>query len=495
MINNQPGEQPLKRVAARKAQESTLDPDDMDAEDDDNLGTALYAPYQTTLYAAPSVMNSRIPRNVYGNIDVYVPSMIPRGGAHILHPETARAARIIGIDYADAVTGFSFRGRHGSAITNGAVVAAEYREAVEEVIKAFEDERAQAEEERRTLAALKTWKRFLVGLRIRERIEGYDIEGERDTAMRYAMEKATDQDGDEDEDEGGGFLPDRDADEIARPTATTVSTRNISDWGNDDESREPCMSEEEQEDSDHVINSAHDDDNHDDDNHDDDDDDDDDNYSNDDDDYDDDTGGGFGLDADQQIATRKNSEEDYRETSHGYRKSAVHMSAENDAQGVFNQGSGFLPHDNGITEDATADDSRDPSNSVGSMLKEYGSINSYGPPENEKQFEKAFPDLSAGELEEARSLQQLYESQSTGHLPVYKEDNTVPVPSRTPDLPSIPESIVRSEPKTLNNPSGTYASNEHIREQDIASESSEEDKGSLLSHDPDDEDADPEWLA
>ena len=483
MLNDQPGEQPLKRVAARKTQESTLDPDDIDAGDDDSLGTALYAPDQTTLYAAPSVMNGRIPRNVYGNIDVYVPSMIPRGGAHILHPETARAARIIGIDYADAVTGFSFRGRHGSAITNGAVVAAEYREAVEEVIKAFEDERAQAEEEKRTLAALKMWKRFLVGLRIRERIEGYDIEGERDTAMRYAMEKAKDEDEDEDEDEGGGFLPDRDADEIAQPTATRVSMRNISDRGNDEESREPCMSEEEgeqvetQEASDHVINSAHDDDDH-----------------------DDDAGGGFELDIDEQIATRKNSEEDYRETSHVHTKSAVHMSAENNDQGIFDQGifdqgGGFLLDYNDITEDAAADDSSDPSNPVGGMLQEYGSIDSYGPPENEKRFEKAFPDLSAGELEEAKNLQQLYELHATEHLPVYMEDNTAPVPSRTPDLPSIPEVIVRSEPKTLTDPSGTYPSNEHIPERDTAPDSSEEDKGSLLSHDPDDEDADPEWLA
>lgn len=451
----------------------------MDAGDDDNPGTALYAPYQTTLYAAPAVMDGRIPRNVYGNIDVYVPSMIPRGGAHIPHPETARAARIIGIDYADAVTGFSFRGRHGSAIANGAVVAAEYREAVEEVIKAFEDERAQAEEEKRTLAALKMWKRFLVGLRIRERIEGYDIEGEHDTAMRYAMEKAKDED--EDEDEGGGFLSDRDGDEIARPTATVVSTRNLSDWGISRESREPCMSEEEreqlkaQEASDHVINSVHDDE--------------------DDNDDDDDTGGGFELDINEQNATKKNSEKGYRETSHDHRKSAVHMSTGDDGQGIFNQGGGFLPDYNDVTDDATVEDTRDLSNPVGGMLKESGSINSYGPPENEKRFGEAFPDLSAGELEEAKNLQQLYELPSTGHLPEYMEDNTAPMPSRTPDLPSIPEAIMRSEPKTLTNPSGTYPSNERIPEQDTAPDSSEEDKGSLLSHDPDDEDADPEWLA
>ena len=198
---------------------------------DDNAGTALYAPHQTSLYVAPPVSNGQIPKNVYGNLDIYVPSMVPPGGTHISNPETSRAARILGIDYADAVTGFSFTGRHGTAITSGAVVATEYQEAVGEVIQAFEDERIQAEEERRSLEALKMWKRFLVGLRIRERIEGYDIEGERDIARKYDMEEAED----DDEDNAGGFLPDREADEPAQPTATAMPTRNLSGSSNDDE--------------------------------------------------------------------------------------------------------------------------------------------------------------------------------------------------------------------------------------------------------------------
>jgi xeroderma pigmentosum group C-complementing protein len=60
----------------------------------------------------------------------------------------------------------------------GVVVAAEYREAIEAVIEGFRDEQAQAEEEMRTVAALRMWKRFLVGLRIKERVDTYEVEGE-----------------------------------------------------------------------------------------------------------------------------------------------------------------------------------------------------------------------------------------------------------------------------------------------------------------------------
>ena len=435
----------------------------MDAADDDNPGTALYAPYQTILYTAPAIVDGRIPRNVYGNLDVYVPSMVPRGGAHIQHPETARAARIIGIDYADAITGFSFKGRHGTAVTNGAVVAAEYQEAVEEVIKAFEDERAQAEEEKRSLAAQRLWKRFLVGLRIKERIENYDIEGERDAAMRLEMEKAEDED--EDNDEGGGFLPDRDADDIAQPTAKTMLMRNTYDLGYEDSGGGFCMSEDEEEGmeippaSDRFLSSVRDDD--------------------------DDNAGGFEVDAAEEEARSDTSKNKRQETSHEQNYPAVHTLAGPDGRKIPGQEGGFL-HDDHDREDPLADDSTKPSKPVDKVPEDHSSNNSHVTPQP-KQPNKPFPDLSTAELHDARTLQQLYES---GHLPITKEDVPTPTTSKSP----VPETTMTSERETSANPTPATPSNERIAE-DSPPDSSEEDSGSLLSHDPDDEDADPEWLA
>lgn len=452
------GEQPLKRVAAtRQTRESTLDPLDLDdATEDGNAGTALYAPHQTSLYVAPPVVGGRIPKNVYGNLDVYVPSMVPPGGAHIPHPETARAARIVGIDYADAVIGFSFKGRHGTAITNGAVVAAEYREAVEEVIKAFEDERVQAEEERRSLAALKMWRRFLAGLRIRERIEGYEIEGERDTTFRYEMEEAEDED--EDEYEGGGFLPNRDADGSAQPTAKTMPMQN------------PPGS------ADRFINRVNDDD--------------------------DDDGGGFLLDRGDQDAEEamwEINESEHKDTYYEEtERSACQVSAADDGQEILQQGGGFLTDDDN-TRDETAprDDLIEDSNPEGDMQDNFSSKSVSNTPPNKEDLEEAFSDLPANELEEAKVLQQLYESQHSDDLPVYMDAVASPAPSQPSESPPMREAKTGGEEKT-----SAYLSEAHPSSEPIAegkghpeSDSSEEDRGSLLSHDPDDEDADPEWLA
>jgi xeroderma pigmentosum group C-complementing protein len=199
-----PAEQPVKVVAARTRREQ--EDIDGDGEAEERAGTALYTIEQTDLYIPPPVVSGRVPRNAYGNLDVYVPSMVPAGGMHVSHPDTAKAARLLGIDYADAVTGFEFKGKHGHPTIRGAVVAEEFRDAVETVIEGFHDAEAEAEAERRSLIALGMWRRFLVGLRIKERVDGYEAEGEE---VDKEVARQVDAFGKEEDanDYGGGFLP------------------------------------------------------------------------------------------------------------------------------------------------------------------------------------------------------------------------------------------------------------------------------------------------
>jgi xeroderma pigmentosum group C-complementing protein len=84
------------------------------------------------------------------------------------------------------------------------------------VIQGFRDERDREREDMRSLAALRMWKRFLVGLRIKERVDGYAIEGEGDASVHDESEESDvyipdDDDGGgfipDDDDEGGGFIP------------------------------------------------------------------------------------------------------------------------------------------------------------------------------------------------------------------------------------------------------------------------------------------------
>ncbi|RJE18382.1 DNA repair protein [Aspergillus sclerotialis] len=169
------GEQPLKRVSAHPNKNAVIDVDEDDME---TAETALYAEFQTEPYKPPPVVGGKVPKNAYGNLDVYMPSMIPPGGIHIRHPDATQAAKILGIDYSPAVTGFDFKGRHGTA---------------------------GAELEAKTTQALRLWKGFLVRLRIAERVKGYAVEGDNGPSSEMS-----DVEYEESEDTAGGFLPESD---------------------------------------------------------------------------------------------------------------------------------------------------------------------------------------------------------------------------------------------------------------------------------------------
>jgi xeroderma pigmentosum group C-complementing protein len=211
-----PNEIPAKWLPKKAVNRKTRHADDEDEDSQGDAGTPIYTLAQTELYEPPPVRNGRIPKNKFGNIDIYVPSMIPKGAVHIVHEHATRAARTLGVDYAPALTGFEFRGKHGTAVLKGIVVAKEYEEAVWAVIDALSNQEQEFEIERRRAVVLKAWRKFIMGLRIRERIwSGVDAEerleaereAELDAELHDASSDVTEEfDMVEDDEGGGGFL-------------------------------------------------------------------------------------------------------------------------------------------------------------------------------------------------------------------------------------------------------------------------------------------------
>lgn len=214
-----PGEEPVKVLPRRKRPQRkgrrALDDDQDDSSSDDPVlgpspskGIPIFTFDQTSLYVPPPVVAGRIPKNKFGNLDLYVPSMVPAGGAHISHPRAGHAAHILEVDYAPALTGFDWRGRKGTAVYNGVVVPAEAVDGVRAVIDGFEDLEAMLEEEKRSRRALATWKRLLRGLRIRKSVFGdEDVFDESIPLEDFPVDEDEEME-DKDEDQyAGGFEP------------------------------------------------------------------------------------------------------------------------------------------------------------------------------------------------------------------------------------------------------------------------------------------------
>ncbi|KAK7931417.1 DNA repair protein Rad4 [Apiospora marii] len=215
-----PGDEvPVKVLPKRAKKQMDVFGDEEDDEGEGGeVGTPIFTMEQTKLYEPPPVVNGVIPKNRFKNLDVYVPSMVPKGGAYVADDLATHAAYTLGIDYAPALTGFQFRGRKGTAVLHGAVVAAEHEEAVRAVIEGLRDVEADMERERRTREVLKMWKRFLMNLRVRQRIWAGVEEGAEDKMDQDEVEKIAEEEARKAEEhaEGseaeGGFIVDDDDD-------------------------------------------------------------------------------------------------------------------------------------------------------------------------------------------------------------------------------------------------------------------------------------------
>ncbi|CEI89966.1 hypothetical protein RMCBS344292_04302 [Rhizopus microsporus] len=92
-----------------------------------------YGEWQTRKIVPDPVVNGKVPKNAYGNIDLFTPEMLPPGAVHIPINGLGKVAKMLGIDYADAVTGFEFTKMRSVPIINGIVVAEEYQYVLMEV--------------------------------------------------------------------------------------------------------------------------------------------------------------------------------------------------------------------------------------------------------------------------------------------------------------------------------------------------------------------------
>ncbi|PYI08234.1 Rad4-domain-containing protein [Aspergillus sclerotiicarbonarius CBS 121057] len=215
-----PGETPLKRVPIRAV---TLlrkrEVDEFERENGQKPKQGLYAKHQTEYIIPPPIRDGIIPKNDYGNIDCFVPSMVPRGAAHIPWPGTVRVCKKLGVDYAEAVTGFEFGSKMAVPVIQGVVVAAENEDVVKDAWRADDVEKRKREQRKAEARILQTWRKFLFGLRIAQRVhEEYGNSGdqERDshnpfTNRRDRLPASTstpraEEHGTDPAHQGGGFL-------------------------------------------------------------------------------------------------------------------------------------------------------------------------------------------------------------------------------------------------------------------------------------------------
>ena len=166
------GEQPIKMVPIRAVTLTRKrEVEEAERANGEKLKQGLYALDQTDWIIPPPIQNGVIPKNVFGNMDCYVPTMVPQGAVHIPLKSTSKICKRLNIDFAEACTGFEFGKQRAVPVITGVVVATEHEDRVIAEWEKDEQERKIKEEGKREQAALKMWRKLLMGLKIMQRVQ------------------------------------------------------------------------------------------------------------------------------------------------------------------------------------------------------------------------------------------------------------------------------------------------------------------------------------
>ena len=164
-------EQPMKMVPVRAVTLTRK----REAEEHERLTgqkqlQGLYSWDQTEYITPPPIEDGIIPKNSYGNIDCFVPSMVPKGAVHIPFRGTVRICKRLEVDFAEAVVGFEFGNKRAVPVINGVVIAKEREAEVRKAWKEWNDEQKKKDAVKQEKLILDLWRKFVMGLRIRERV-------------------------------------------------------------------------------------------------------------------------------------------------------------------------------------------------------------------------------------------------------------------------------------------------------------------------------------
>ncbi|KAI5966010.1 hypothetical protein KGF57_000683 [Candida theae] len=94
-----------------------------DTSDPELNNLPLYSFSQTCPYIRPKVINGVLPRNKYGNIELFRPSMVPEDCVWLKMTDVELALSKSKVEYVPVVVGFAFKGGSAYPVKSGVVVA------------------------------------------------------------------------------------------------------------------------------------------------------------------------------------------------------------------------------------------------------------------------------------------------------------------------------------------------------------------------------------
>ncbi|KAG0237771.1 hypothetical protein BGX31_003505 [Mortierella sp. GBA43] len=182
---------------------------------------ALFGEWQTEAYQPPWVVDGKVPRNQYGRQDVFTPEMVPIGGTHLKGRKIGQVARLLGVDYVEAVTGFEFQSRRSVPVIDGIIVPTESAELVLDAYQEVVHQQHQEAFKKKRTQVLKRWRLVIKSMLLHTRLmEEY---GPNNTQLDDDEDDWAPEDDDGSNDSSHAMEPQMDVKEMTRDNDQTSS--------------------------------------------------------------------------------------------------------------------------------------------------------------------------------------------------------------------------------------------------------------------------------
>ncbi|XP_049538626.1 DNA repair protein complementing XP-C cells-like [Anopheles darlingi] len=138
----------------------------------------LFGYWQTEDYIPPEPVNGIVPRNAYGNIEIFKDCMLPKGTVHLKHYGLSHICRKLGIDYAVAVVGFGVHAGGNHPVFDGIVICEEHRDRLLEAWEEHQLDSEQRKRQKKEQKVLAHWVKLVKGVLVRNRLkQKYNFDG------------------------------------------------------------------------------------------------------------------------------------------------------------------------------------------------------------------------------------------------------------------------------------------------------------------------------
>ena len=171
---------PAKLIKKRGAQQETGLGTDL-GNVDQQLMSSFYGPWQTDVWEMPSAKDGIVPKNEWGSVEIPpLAHALPGGTVHVDLPDAAKVCRQLGIDFADAVSGFEYKKRRMVPTKCGVVVCTESEELLRSAWTEYVRHAAKVAKETRLSEGEAAWRDLLAALVTHIRVHrsfADDVEG------------------------------------------------------------------------------------------------------------------------------------------------------------------------------------------------------------------------------------------------------------------------------------------------------------------------------